>query len=247
VQSTNDYAKELASYGAEEGTVVIAETQTAGRGRLGRKWISPRGGLYFSLILRPTTSAEEAAKLVFVAGLAVAETLNGVYGLRVQTKWPNDVLINGRKVCGILSEMCTAGERVNYAVVGVGVNANIDVGKEFFGELKAVVTSLESELDSKVRLEELLRALLEKFEEIYGQFLKDGFGPIREKWKAYAGFLNSQVEVAGQAETLCGSALDVDGDGALILRLEDGSVRHIFVGDVSVRMKGRTHFLPSTN
>jgi len=237
VGSTNDLAKELAGYGAVEGTVVVAETQISGRGRLDREWISPKGGLWFSVILRPELKPAEAVVLVFVAGLAVAEVLRELYGLRVETKWPNDVLVNGRKVCGILTEMNTTGEKVNYAMVGVGVNVNFDVAKVFPEELRKVATSLENMLGRKVRLEELFRALLEKLENIYGLFLEKGFGPVLGKWKTYAGFLGCQVEVASGTEKWVGLALDVENDGALVMRLEDGTVKHVFVGDATLRSR----------
>jgi BirA family biotin operon repressor/biotin-[acetyl-CoA-carboxylase] ligase len=234
VGSTNDYAKKLANYGAPEGTVVIAETQTAGRGRLGREWVSPKGGLYFSIVLRPKLSASEAVRLVFVAGLAIAKVLDEVYGLRVETKWPNDVLVNGKKICGILSEMNTTEEKVNYAIVGIGLNANIDVEKKFQGQLKALVTSIENELGRIVKLEELFVVLLEKLESLYELFLKEGLNPILDGWKSYAGFLGKQVVVTGETERLCGLALDVDGDGALVVRLDNGAVKRVFVGDISI-------------
>ena len=237
VGSTNDLAKELAGYGAVEGTVVVAETQTAGRGRLDRGWVSPKGGLWFSVVLRPELKPAEAVGLVFVAGLAVAEVLRKLYGLKVETKWPNDVLVKGRKVCGILTEMNTTGEKVNYVIVGVGVNANFDVKKAFPEDLKTVATSLENELGRKVRLEELFRALLEKLENIYGLFLEEGFGPVLGKWKTYAGFLGCQVEVASRTEKWVGLALDVENDGALIMRLEDGTVKRVFVGDATLRSR----------
>ena len=237
VASTNDYAKELANYGAEEGTVVIAEMQTAGRGRLGREWVSPKGGLYFSVILRPKVSVSEAVKLVFVAGLAVAKILHEVYGVKVETKWPNDVLMNGKKVCGILTEMNTTGEKVNYVVVGIGVNANFEVKDVFPEPLRMVATSLENEIGRKVSLKELLRALLEKLEDIYHLFMKKGFTTILEKWKAYASFLGCQVEVSSATERWFGLALDIEGDGSLIMRLEDGTVKRVFVGDISLQQK----------
>jgi BirA family biotin operon repressor/biotin-[acetyl-CoA-carboxylase] ligase len=238
--STNDVAKELANYGAEEGTVVIAETQTAGRGRLKRKWFSPKGGLYFSIVLRPELSAEEAVKLVFVAGLAVANVLDEAYGLKVETKWPNDVLVNGKKICGVLCEMGTIGEKVNYAIIGTGINANVETEKELPKSLRALATSLESELGKKVKLEELFRVLLERLECVYEQFLKEGFNPILERWKSYAGFLGKQVAVAGDTESFCGLALDVDSEGALVLRLDDGIVKRVFVGDLSMRVDGES-------
>jgi len=237
IGSTNGWAKELATLGAVEGAVAIAERQTAGCGRLGRKWISPAGGLWFSVVLRPRLSAGEAVKLVFVAGLAVAGVLRELYGLRVETKWPNDVLVNGRKVCGILTEMNTTDETVNYVVVGIGVNANFDAEKIFQEELRKVATSLENELGRKVRLEQLFRGLLEKLESIYDLFMKEGFAPVLGGWKRYAGFLGCQVEVTSAAEKWVGLALDVGDDGSLIVRVEDGTVRRAFVGDVSLRMK----------
>ena len=237
VGSTNDLAKELAGYGAVEGTVVVAEKQTAGRGRLSRGWVSPKGGLWFSVVLRPELKPAEAVGLVFVAGLAVAEVLHELYAVKAETKWPNDVLVKGRKVCGILTEMNTTGEKVNYVTVGIGVNANFDVEKAFPEELRANATSLENELGRKVRLEELFKALLEKLENIYELFLKEGFAPVLGKWKKYAGFLGCQVEVTSETEKLVGLALDVANDGALVVRLEDGTVKRVFVGNATLRSR----------
>ncbi len=235
VDSTNEWAKELAMYEAREGTVVIAETQRKGQGRLGREWISPTGGLWFSLILRPKLRPTEAVKLTFVAGLAVAKVLREMFHLNVETKWPNDVLVNGRKICGILTEMNTTGEAVNFVIVGVGINANFDVKKVFPEELKEVSTSLENELGRKVQLEELLRGLLERFENLHELFTKEGFKPVLQGWKNYARFLGRQVEVTDPTEKLSGLALDVDNDGALVLKLKAGTAKRVFVGDVSLR------------
>jgi BirA family biotin operon repressor/biotin-[acetyl-CoA-carboxylase] ligase len=236
VDSTNDWAKKLATYGAYEGTVVVAETQTKGRGRLDRGWISPNGGLWFSLILRPKLRPAESVKLTFVAGLAVAKVLREMFGLKAETKWPNDVLVNGRKICGILTEMNSTGETVNFVVVGVGVNANFDVEKVFPNSLKRVATSIENELGRKVQLHRLFRVLLEHLENLYELFTKEGFSPVLREWKDYAGFLGRQVIIISLTEKIHGLALDVDNDGALIMRLADGSVRRVFVGDVSLRV-----------
>lgn len=235
VGSTNDWAKELASFGAPEGTVVVAETQTAGRGRLDREWISPRGGLWFSAILRPKRLKPiEAGKLVFVAGLTVAEVLRELYHLPVETKWPNDVLVKGRKVCGILTEMNTKSGKVNYVVVGIGVNANFDVEKVFQDKLRRVTTSLNRELGRKVPTDKLLKALLEKLEFFYELFLKEGFDPILGQWRRYACFLGHRVEVTSQTKIISGLAYDVDIDGALVLKLGDGTITRVLVGDVSM-------------
>jgi BirA family biotin operon repressor/biotin-[acetyl-CoA-carboxylase] ligase len=237
VRSTNDWAKKLAELGANEGTVTIAETQTSGRGRIGRTWISPIGGLYFSVILRPKLKPAETIKLVFVASLAIVDALKQLHGLKAKTKWPNDVLIDGRKVCGILSEMKTNGEQVKYAVLGIGINANFDVEKVLPEQLRENATSLAKELGTKVDLNELLKATLEKLESVYDLFLEKGFAPVLSKWKQSASFLGKQVEVRNEDEKLRGSAVDVDESGSLILRLNDGVMKHVFIGDVSLHVE----------
>jgi biotin-[acetyl-CoA-carboxylase] ligase BirA-like protein len=235
VGSTNDWAKELAKLGAEEGTVAVAEVQTAGRGRLGREWISPKGGLWFSVVLRPAQLPSETARLVFVAGLAVVEVLRKTYDLKAEIKWPNDVLVNGRKVCGILCEMNTAAKNVRFVVVGVGVNVNFDVEKVFPGSLKSTTTSLKDELGQTVHVEELFKALLESLEKAYDLCNEDGFAAVLDKWRQYAGFLGKKVKIADEKETISGLAQDVDDEGALVLRLGDGMIKRILVGDVSMR------------
>lgn len=236
IDSTNDWTKELALLGAEEGTVAIAETQTSGRGRLNRVWFSPKGGLYFSVVFRPKLMPTEATKLVFVAGLAVTESLHELYGLHVETKWPNDVLVNGRKVCGILAEMNTTGDSVNFIVVGIGINANFDTKNELPQKLWENTTSLESELDKKVQLDALFRAVVERLECIYEIFLKEGFAPVLREWKKYAGFLGCKVKVISDAE-MVGLALDVEDDGALTIKLQEGAVKRVLAGDISLRLK----------
>jgi BirA family biotin operon repressor/biotin-[acetyl-CoA-carboxylase] ligase len=234
VGSTNDYAKKLAAYGAGEGTVVVAETQAAGHGRLGRRWVSPRGGLWFSVILRPEIRAAYAVRLVFVAGLAVAETLCNLYGLKVETKWPNDVLVDGRKICGILSEMNSIGERVTFVTIGIGVNANF-AKTNLPEELGERATSLVDELGRKIQLEKLLIALLENLEATYGVFKEGAFVSLLSEWKKYATFLGREVEVVYGDEKVCGVAMDIDDEGALLLKLNDGATKRVLVGDVSIR------------
>ncbi len=235
IGSTNEWAKELAGLGACEGTVVLAEIQSAGRGRLGREWFSPVGGLWFSVILRPQLKPAESVRLVFAAGLAVAEALHEQYGLRVETKWPNDVLVNGRKICGVLTEMNSVGEKANFVVVGIGVNVNFDVSKVFPKELQRTTSSLEKECGRQVSLDELLRVLLVKLEKIYESSTLGDFSSVLLEWKKYARFLGSQAEVSTDDGKLCGVALDVDEEGALLLKQESGLVKHVFFGDISTK------------
>ena len=237
VGSTNDLAKRLADYGAVEGTVTVAETQTTGHGRLGAKWFSPVGGLWFSVIIRPVLSVNESVKLVFVPGLAVAEVLNELYELEVETKWPNDVLVSGRKICGVLSEMNTTGGKVNYAVIGIGVNGNFQVKQSMPRPLRKIATSLEDEFGRKICLEELFKLLLERLERLYYSFVKGQSKFILEKWKSYASFLGQTVVVSTNEERFEGLALDIDPNGALILQLEDTKSRRVFAGAVSLRVK----------
>jgi len=234
VDSTNEWAKKLAKLGAAEGTIAIAQIQTAGRGRLRRKWNSPEGGLWFSVILRPSINANEAVRLVFVAGLAAAEVLREQYGLQTETKWPNDVLIRGQKICGVLAELSTTDGNVDFAILGLGVNANFRVESALPESLWETATSIADETGKKVGLDCLFRALIEKLEGYYGVFLKEGFGAVLEKWKIYAGFLGRRVEILDHGERVRGTAPDVDADGFLALKLEDGSLRRFVTGDVSV-------------
>jgi BirA family biotin operon repressor/biotin-[acetyl-CoA-carboxylase] ligase len=232
VGSTNSWARRFARLGACDGTIFLAETQTAGRGRLERRWISPAGGLWFSVVLRPKFKPTEAFGLVFVASLAVAEVLEELYGLKAQVKWPNDVLVDSKKVCGILAESKSDSKNVEYVVVGIGMNANCSVKKSLPEELWKTATSLEDELGRKIELEMLFKALLEKLERLCDVFLEKGFCVVLDEWKKYAGFLGCQVDVVSMDERLTGLALDVDSGGSLVLKLGDGTVKHVFAGDV---------------
>jgi BirA family biotin operon repressor/biotin-[acetyl-CoA-carboxylase] ligase len=227
-------ARELANKGAEEGTVVVSETQTSGRGRLKREWVSPFGGLWFSTILRPHLKPLDASKLTFAAGLAVAKTLHKLYDLEVSTKWPNDILVNRKKVCGVLAEMSASGQNTNYVVLGVGVNANFEA-KTLPKELWENATSLKTELGTNVNLERLLGTLLENLECTCLQLTKEGFSSVLKEWKIFATFLGNKVKVTDVNQDWLGFALDVDVDGSLRFRLQDGTLKRVFVGDVSVR------------
>lgn len=234
IASTNDFGREVAGFGAAEGTIVLAETQTAGRGRSGNRWFSPLGGLWFSIILRPKLDASDAAGLTLMGGLAVAKVLEQMYGLKVKTKWPNDVLLNRKKVCGILTESSLADDRVNFVVVGIGLNANFIPEQVLPRELTEMATSLQVELGRKVGLEELLRKLLERMETVYDTYLAKGSAHVVGEWKKFAAFLGREIQVASENEEVKGLALDVDSQGALILKLQDGAIRRIF-GDFTVK------------
>ncbi len=235
VASTNELAKELAQEGAEEGTVVIAEEQTGGKGRMGRSWYSPAGqGLWFSIILRPKISAVEVSKVTLATAVAVAKAIREVTGLRVGIKWPNDILLDNRKVTGILTEMSAEIERVNYLIVGIGVNVNM--GPESIPpDLIGSATSLAEQKGVPVSRIKLLAAVLNNFEFIYGEFVRGNFAAILARWKELSVTLNRQVRITSLHEVDEGIAFDVDDEGALLLKRKDGSVKRVLAGDISLR------------
>ena len=239
VGSTNDVAKELAEEGAPEGTLVIADEQTAGRGRLGRRWLAPKGSsLLMSLLFRPPLTPHQAGRLTMICSLAIADAIEEVTGLRTGLKWPNDILLGGRKAGGILTELGTTGERLDYAIVGVGLNVNLDVAQ--FPEIAPTATSLSRELGQEVPRLELLWAILAEIEERYLRLRAEqpphagGYLP-HEEWAARLVTLHQQVRVTTPQGVLEGWAEGVDADGALILLLPDGRRRRLLAGDVTLR------------
>jgi len=234
--STNDLAKELAVNGAREGTVILAETQTRGRGRLKREWKSPKGGIWLSIILRPKVEPKHAPKLTLMASVAVAKTINKLFPLRAEIKWPNDVLISYKKVCGILTEAKTKGDALDFAVVGIGINANFSVDA-LPTSLRGSSTTLKEELKKEVGRESLLRTLLEETEFYYTAFSKRKFHTILREWRSLASFLGSYVKIATNEEKIEGWATGIDHDGALMLRLKDQTIRKVMTGDLTIIRK----------
>jgi BirA family biotin operon repressor/biotin-[acetyl-CoA-carboxylase] ligase len=237
VDSTNSWAKRLACSGAQEGTIAIAKTQTCGRGRLEHLWYSPVGGLWFSVILRPKINASQAPQLTMLAGLSVTQTLRDIFNFDAQVKWPNDVLVNGKKICGILGEANSEADKVSFAVAGIGLNANFDVHEALPESVAASATSLQTEIGYKVGLKQLMIALLKRLEGNYDIYLNKGFSSILAEWKRYSRFIGHEVDVVDQGKIFKGTAEDVDEDGALMLRLGDGTLKHFLAADVSLRQR----------
>jgi BirA family biotin operon repressor/biotin-[acetyl-CoA-carboxylase] ligase len=222
-------AKRLAEGGAAEGTVVIAEEQTAGRGRLGRDWLSPRGNIALSLILYP--SVEQLTALNMLVSLAVAHSIEKVTGLKTEVKWPNDVLIGGRKVCGILVENAIRGKEVEWAVVGIGLNINLPLTS--FPGAAIEATSLSQEAGRGVSREEVLKTLLEELEGLYSAWQSGEL--IYEEWRNRLSTIGKEVRVRWGDGVVEGYAESVDDKGQLILRCRDGSVVEIPAGEVTLR------------
>ncbi len=235
VDSTNRVAKALAYHGAEEGTIVVAEEQTGGKGRLDRTFYSPRGkGIWFSVILRPKILPKEAPKCTLMAAVAVAEAMNR-FNLKAQIKWPNDIMFNWRKLVGILTEMTGEIGKITYLVIGVGINVNIK-RDEFPEEIQGVATSLLEMSGEPLSRVVLFRAVLEEFDKLYIEVKALGFDRVIERWKKYNVTLGKQIQVisAGDGETFTGKAVDLNSDGALVVETAQGR-RTVYAGDVSIR------------
>jgi BirA family biotin operon repressor/biotin-[acetyl-CoA-carboxylase] ligase len=223
IGSTMDVARELAKKGAKEGTIVIAEAQTRGRGRLRREWLSPEGGIYFTVILRPRISPVYAPRINLMAAIAVAATIRKLFELNAELKWPNDILIAGRKVCGILAEMDAEMDVVNFVNVGIGINANNSVT-----QFEKPATSLKDALGRKISRKEFLSALLVEIERRLPLLMK---AELLKEWKKLSATLNKDVRIMSLGEEVVGRAIDIDATGALILRKKDGSLTTVLVGD----------------
>jgi len=228
--STNDVAADLARRGAAEGTLVIADEQTAGRGRRGHAWLAPpRRGLLCSLILRPMLPAARLPRLTMLAALACARAIQGL-GLPATIKWPNDILINGRKVGGILAEADFAGDRLNHVVVGIGINVNVEQA-----DLTAIspqATSLAIEAGRRLSRWHLLRLLLAEFAVRYESMLQDEGQAVYKEWAQCLDTLGRDVTVTGHFGALCGRAESVDADGGLFIRRNSGELVRVTFEDV---------------
>ena len=235
VDSTNRVAKALAYHGAAEGTIVVAEEQDSGKGRLDRKFYSPRGkGIWFSVILRPNFLPHDAPKFTLMAAVAVAEAMER-FNLKAQIKWPNDIMFDGRKLVGILTEITGELARITYIVIGIGINVNISRA-DFPEELQDVAASLSEMNGEDLSRVEIFRAVLEEFDKLYLEVKAEGFDKIIERWKKYNVTLGKNVRVisASDGESFTGKAIDLNSDGALVVEAEDGQ-RTVYAGDVSIR------------
>ncbi|MCL6610495.1 MAG: biotin--[acetyl-CoA-carboxylase] ligase [Peptococcaceae bacterium] len=236
IDSTNREARSLASGGAPHGTLVVAEEQTGGKGRQGKGWFSPRGtGIWCSLVLRPGIAPAEASPVTLLAAVAAASAMEKTAGVSPGIKWPNDILADGRKICGILTEMSAEMERVNFLVVGTGINVNIPQ-ESFPAEVRDIATSLRAVKGGEVSRAALLRQYLREFEHYYRVWLDTGFEPVLDEWKKRCVTLDRPVLVKSAGESWEGWAEDVDPGGALVLRLKDGSRRRFLAGEVSLRI-----------
>lgn len=236
IDSTNNRARELALADAPEGTLIVAETQLKGRGRLGRSWISPKGkGIWMSLVLRPDIPPDKAPGITTLVAVAIRRVLNQLTGLDIGIKWPNDIIVNGRKVCGILTEMHGDMDKIYYIVVGIGINANLEES-DFPAELTKTATSLYISTGQTVDRRSVIVQIMKEIENIYYQYIKYGnFEAILDECRRYSVTLNKPVIVIGRDEEFEGFAINFDTDGSLLVKKQDGTITKVISGDVSVR------------
>jgi BirA family biotin operon repressor/biotin-[acetyl-CoA-carboxylase] ligase len=234
VESTNYLAEKEARKGAREGTIIIAKEQAGGKGRLGRDYFCPQGGIWFSIILRPDIKPNFASQLNFVAAVALANTIDKVTELNPGIKWPNDILINGRKVSGILTEMNAEIDQVNYIIIGLGINLNIDLA-ELPDELLQKATSIKEELGRELSKKDFFISLLKELELGYMKFQKaGGFREVLKEWKQHNITLGKELRINNMKERFKGKAIDIDEQGALVVKLSDGTIKKVVSGDVTL-------------
>ncbi len=228
VSSTMDEAMHLGMNGAPEGSLVIAESQGKGRGRLGRLWDSPRyKGIYLSLILRPDILPNRCPTLTLLAAVSICEAVSSACGLDCHIKWPNDIFIHNKKLAGILTELNAEMDRVSFVLIGIGLNVNNEKKDLVMG-----ATSLKEQKKENINRIELLQELLRCIEENYVIFQKEGPQIILEKWRKSSLTLGTRVKVACQKEQLEGQAVDIDSDGGLLIRKDSGIIEKVMSGDV---------------
>lgn len=230
--STNDIVEKLARDGVAEGVVVFAESQTKGRGRLGRKWISPAGqGLWFSVLLRPTLPPGAVTQITIAAATSVARAIRAETDLVPQIKWPNDILVRGKKVVGILTELSAELDRVRYVIVGIGVDVNVT---GFPHELVDSATSLASEAGKPFNRAEIAAAILHELDVDYARLNRGGFAAVAEEWEQQCITLGKRVSIQLGERCLEGRAESLDADGALLLRTDHGHLERVIGGDVTI-------------
>jgi BirA family biotin operon repressor/biotin-[acetyl-CoA-carboxylase] ligase len=232
IDSTNAYAKLLAVQGAGEGEVVVAETQTRGRGRLGRRWVSPAFlNLYFSVILRPRFAPVQAPQITLMAAVALADTVTAFLGRSPTIKWPNDILVGGKKLAGILTESSCNSEGIEFVILGVGVNLNYPVALMPEG-IRERATSMIALTQRPISREAFARRLIQDLDRCYGELQEEGFSSLALRWEALFGLRGKRVGAQATDQSVIGRARGLDRDGALLVEDDEGIRHRIVAGDV---------------
>lgn len=241
IDSTNNKARELASSGEADGTVVISEEQTLGKGRLGRNFISPkRKGIWMSIILRPEIDPISASLITQIAAAAVNMGASEI-NIKTGIKWPNDIIINNKKVCGILTEMNAELTNINYVILGIGINVNVDK-EEFTDEVKEVATSFKIETGQSISRKELLARILNNFEILYEDFIvSNNIEKTIKICRENSVLIGNEINVIKRGSTVKARALNISDEGLLVVQYEDGRAESLISGEVSIR--GIKHYV----
>jgi BirA family biotin operon repressor/biotin-[acetyl-CoA-carboxylase] ligase len=232
--STNDVIEKLARDGVREGVVVFAESQTRGRGRLGRKWVSPANkGLWFSVLLRPDLHPQETTQLTVASATALRRAIIAQTGLRPEIKWPNDILIGGKKVAGILTELSAELDRVKHIILGIGVDVNV-AADELPPEVRQLATSLKIEAGAHISRVELAAEILRELDRDYARICAGKFSGVADEWEAGCATIGKNVTVQMGDRKISGCAESLDDDGALLVRTQHGHLERVIGGDVTL-------------
>jgi BirA family transcriptional regulator, biotin operon repressor / biotin---[acetyl-CoA-carboxylase] ligase len=236
VPSTQKIAHDLAGNGAVEGTLVIADEQTAGRGRLMREWHSSLGnGVWMSLILKPHLPPQKAPQFTLITAVAVVQAIEEVTELQPQIKWPNDILINGKKVTGILTELQAESDKINSIIIGIGMNVNHSID-HFPDEIQSIATSLAIEQGAQLSRAKVVQTILERMESLYTLYMKEGFTPIKLLWESYAVSIGKRIRARTINGTIEGTALGITAEGVLKIEDQAGIVHQIYSADIEVNI-----------
>jgi BirA family biotin operon repressor/biotin-[acetyl-CoA-carboxylase] ligase len=234
VESTQRIAHQLAAEDVPEGTVILAEEQIAGKGRMNRKWHSPKyTGVWMSLILRPNIPLTKAPQLTLLTAVAVVQAMEEVTGLTPEIKWPNDILINGKKVTGILTELQAEADRIHSIIIGIGINVN-QKKADFPIELQETASSLFIEKGEKISRAALIRSIFKHFEKLYMLYLEKGFFPIKLLWEGYAVSIGKILKARTLTKVIEGKALGITDEGVLELEDNTGMIHHIYSADIEI-------------
>lgn len=236
IDSTNIKAKELARQDEKEGTLIISESQSSGKGRLGRPWTSPKDkGVWMSLILRPDLEPYYASKITLIAAAAVHKAIKENCNINCGIKWPNDIVINNKKVCGILTEMSGELTKINYIIMGIGINANLDL-EDFPEEIKDIATSIKIEKGEPIIRKNLIAKIMNEFEPLYNEMINYGtINSTIEICRANSIFIGKDVKLINKNEVIIAKVIAIDDQGELIIEKEDGTIIPIISGEVSMR------------
>jgi BirA family transcriptional regulator, biotin operon repressor / biotin---[acetyl-CoA-carboxylase] ligase len=236
VQSTQRIAHVLAGDGASEGTLVIADEQTAGRGRLMREWHSSKGtGIWMSLILKPLLPPQKAPQFTLITAVAVVQAIEEITDLHPQIKWPNDILIDGKKVTGILTELQAESDKINSIIIGIGMNVN-HTKEHFPDELQKIATSLAIEQGEPLSRSEIVQKVLERIESLYSMYMKEGFTPVKLLWESYAISIGKKIRARTINGTIEGRALGITDEGVLKIEDSAGTIHQIYSADIEVNI-----------